>query len=231
MGLNPRQLAALAEEAGWPVDTRDDIVAIALAESGGRPDARGDVALMDAVWGPSIGLTQIRSLKNQYGTPQDDARDELANLDPLTNMRHALQIAGGGTNLQPWSTWWGDARARSGPGRGSFVQFLDEARAAVGDPTPVDLALLTSNGGAKAELAGHSIGDFVFPWRWGSTIKDASGDLVDVVGAMVANLTFIGAGLSLVVLGVYKTANPGSSTGDMAKTVALMAATKGKAAA
>lgn len=79
------------------------ITAIAFAESAGRTRAVGDVHLMAGDWGPSIGLTQIRSLNSQRGTGK--TRDELANYDPATNLRHAYVISKKGANFRPWATY------------------------------------------------------------------------------------------------------------------------------
>jgi LysM repeat protein len=130
MQLNDRQIAEHVTHGGFAGANQEIGVAVVLAESGGRSDARGDVNLQTATFGPSIGLFQIRSLKAQRGS--GGTRDELANLDPGTNARHAHQIfldAGGWT---PWSTFQ----------HGSHRQFLDRARRALGggagpaDPTP-----------------------------------------------------------------------------------------------
>lgn len=100
-------------------------VAIVLAESNGRTDARGDVNLVTEKWGPSVGLFQIRSLHVDKGTGR--ARDELANVDPATNARHARQIfLEANSQWTPWSTFLSD----------SCRQFLNRARNAVLDAPP-----------------------------------------------------------------------------------------------
>jgi LysM repeat protein len=121
MQLNDRQIAEHVTHGGFTGQDRVIGVAVVLAESGGWTDARGDVHLQDGKWGPSIGLFQIRSLKAERGTGR--TRDELANLDPATNARHARQVyldAGG--RWTPWSTFTS----------GSYRQFLDRARQATG---------------------------------------------------------------------------------------------------
>ena len=60
--LSGAAVAALARNAGLTGAGLVTAVAVAKGESGWRTDARGDVALVDAKWGPSIGLWQIRSL-------------------------------------------------------------------------------------------------------------------------------------------------------------------------
>ena len=118
--LNDHQVAAHVVAGGFVGDNRVVGVAVVLAESRGRTDAKGDVSLQTDKWGPSIGLFQIRSLKAQKGS--GGTRDELANLDPATNARHAHVIfmeAGG--RWTPWSTFKNNLHDR----------FMDRARTAV----------------------------------------------------------------------------------------------------
>lgn len=108
--LSVDTIADLGYRAGWRGETLVTATAVALAESGGKTDAVGDVTLQTSIWGPSIGLWQIRSLVAQYGT--GGQRDEVANRDPATNARHAYEISGGGATFRPWSTYTnGDYRS------------------------------------------------------------------------------------------------------------------------
>lgn len=112
--LTPKQIATYAYEAGFRGQSLTTAVAISLAESRGVPNAIGDVNLETGTWGPSVGLWQIRSLWNETGT--GGQRDREANLNPLTNARHAYQISGDGTDFQPWSTYtYGQYRSYLGP--------------------------------------------------------------------------------------------------------------------
>jgi hypothetical protein len=124
--------------------------AVALAESGGRPNALGDVGLQDQKWGPSVGLFQIRSLKNwkAYNDPYRDAQ-RLPN--PYYNSEAAYKKSNQGTNFNAWSTYTS----------GSFLKHLGEAgsmaqAAGVGGPTEgVNLPngnSYTSSGGATVKL-------------------------------------------------------------------------------
>jgi hypothetical protein len=100
------QLALAAYHAGWRGADLRKSVAVAFAETGGKPttDARGDVLLESAKWGPSIGPWQIRSLNAERG--KGTTRDELANLDLNTNARHAFQVySDAGNRFTPWSTY------------------------------------------------------------------------------------------------------------------------------
>lgn len=101
--LSPGQIYALATGAGLSASAATVATAVALAESGGRTDAVGDVALEDGTWGPSVGLWQIRSLKAQSGT--GGPRDATRLTDPAFNARSMAQISGGGANFKPWTTF------------------------------------------------------------------------------------------------------------------------------
>ena len=118
--LSDREIARHVVNGGFTGDNRMIGVAVVLAESGGRSDARGDVGIQTSKWGPSIGLFQIRSLKSQKGS--GGTRDELANLDPATNARHAhVVFVEAGNKWTPWSTFK----------HKTHEQFMDRARQAV----------------------------------------------------------------------------------------------------
>jgi hypothetical protein len=100
--LTINQAASYAVAAGFLYENLIHILCIAIRESRLKTDAIGDVSLQTATWGPSVGLTQIRSLVAQFGT--GGQRDQVANLDPAIHMQHAWEISAGGTNFKPWST-------------------------------------------------------------------------------------------------------------------------------
>jgi len=79
---------------------------VAYAESGGYVDAVGDLALIDAKWGPSVGLFQIRSLRDPdaWG-PLDHVRRASELRDPLYNAKAAHVISREGTDWSPWSVF------------------------------------------------------------------------------------------------------------------------------
>lgn len=119
------QIARVALNSGWSGEDAAIATAIAMAESSGNTSARGDTTIQTAKWGPSIGLWQIRSLKADRGTGR--TRDELANLNPNTNGKHAYEISGNGTNWVPWSVFT----------NGRYRAHLPQARMAVGVPGDV----------------------------------------------------------------------------------------------
>lgn len=92
--------------------------AVSIAESGGRSNAVGDVSLQDSKWGPSIGLFQIRSLKD-WKKYNDPFRDAKRLPDPSYNTQAALKKSHQGTNWKPWTTYT----------HGSYLKHLAEADA------------------------------------------------------------------------------------------------------
>lgn len=117
--LSGVQVAALARGAGFVGGALVTAVAVARAESGWRPGAVGDTALVNATWGPSIGLWQIRSLNADRGTGRP--RDALRLTDPAFNARSAHTISDAGRNWGPWTVYR----------TGAYRQFLADAERAV----------------------------------------------------------------------------------------------------
>ena len=92
--------------------------AVSIAESGGRSNAIGDKHLVDEKWGPSIGLFQIRSLKD-WKAYNDPFRDAKRLPDPSYNTQAAYKKSKGGKNWKPWTTYT----------HGSYLKHLAEADA------------------------------------------------------------------------------------------------------
>ncbi len=93
--LNAQQLSAYAQQAGFSGQALQNIVAIALAESGGNTDAYNG----NDPSGGSYGVLQINGVHFGSGTSKSCA------LDPACAFRFAYSLSGGGTNLNPWSTF------------------------------------------------------------------------------------------------------------------------------
>jgi len=89
--MNLAQLQALAASVGFPDPAL--AAAVAMAESGGNPNAIGDLTL-----GRSIGLWQI----NLAAHPN---YDEAGLMNPTTNAQAAFSISRGGTVWTPWTTY------------------------------------------------------------------------------------------------------------------------------
>lgn len=103
MSLSMRQVARIAAGAGFTRRSAPMAVAIAMAESSLDPGAVGDVSLVDAKWGPSYGLWQIRSLKAESG--RGSTRDGTRLKNAEFNARSAFTISQSGWNWSPWSTF------------------------------------------------------------------------------------------------------------------------------
>jgi hypothetical protein len=119
--LSDQEIARLAADAGFTGRDLETAVAVALAESRGDSDAVGDVNLQTEVYGPSIGLWQIRSVNPGHANRFEQRHhNEAANYDPATNARNAHAIFEQ-RGWRPWSTYT----------RGRYRPFLDRARRAV----------------------------------------------------------------------------------------------------
>lgn len=129
--MTPSEVHGLAVAHGLDHEQAIVATAIAWAESGLHPDAIGDSGLADEKWGPSIGLWQVRSLREDHGTGKE--RDGSRLHEPSFNARAMVAISNGGTKWTPWSVFKS----------GRYRQHLDAVRAAVeetGEPmTPADI--------------------------------------------------------------------------------------------
>ena len=90
--LTADEIYAVARQAGFSPDQAVTMTAIALAESGGNPNA------LNPTGEHSVGLWQINmeAHGSRYG-------GESALYDPLTNARAAFGVSGGGSNISPWT--------------------------------------------------------------------------------------------------------------------------------
>lgn len=102
MALSYSQLKGLWIKAGGNPDDADVMAAIAMAESGGRPEAHNPNA---ATGDNSFGLWQINMLGNMG--PERRKRWGLSSdrdlFDPLTNAKAAVSLSSGGKNKTPWT--------------------------------------------------------------------------------------------------------------------------------
>jgi len=92
-------------DAGARGSDLDTAVAVTAAESNGYADAVGDLTLINDKWGPSVGGTQIRTLRDPAGYAPVDAYRDIEKLrDPAYQVEATLAIAqAGGWGL--WSTF------------------------------------------------------------------------------------------------------------------------------
>lgn len=89
------QLKSLWIQAGGSAQTAAMAAVVALAESGGNPNAtnsNGDGSMDRGLW-------QINSVHGPLSTT-----------DPMANARAAISISAGGSNWRPWCVAWSDGR-------------------------------------------------------------------------------------------------------------------------
>lgn len=102
--LNLQQLLGFAQGAGFSGNSANTAAAIAMAESGGNPNA---INFADP--GGSYGLTQINAAYNGPG-----ALNTLG--DPAEAFSQMFNLSNGGSNFSPWSTF----------NNGSYLPFLNQ---------------------------------------------------------------------------------------------------------
>lgn len=154
MRVTPLQAAGLAHYAGLRGDARVIAVAVGIGESGLNAAAQGDTTIQTAVWGPSVGIWQIRSLKADRGTGRTRDADRLTN--PFFNALSMASISGTGTNWRPWTIYTnGSYRNHLAVARDAVAQLerLLPAGAAVGIPQSqlADLVGLTGTSSLDVE--------------------------------------------------------------------------------
>jgi hypothetical protein len=98
------ELQQLAASVGFPDEAL--AAAVAMAESGGNPEAFGDPQ-----FGGSVGLWQIN-------LPAHPNYDPSSLTDPTYNAHAAFDISSGGTNWNPWTTYR----------TGAYLQFYKPAQ-------------------------------------------------------------------------------------------------------
>lgn len=175
MGLSYADLEGLWVNAGGSTATAPMAAAIALAESGGNPNAfNGNTGTGDQ----SYGLWQINMLGSlgpgrlqEFGITNNNQL-----FDPATNAHAAVLLAGGGSNFSPWSTYK----------NGSYQRYLS------GNVPPN----LNANGGPSASPVSNSVTDIP------SEIEHSVLNILNYVfmfAGIIAGLLFIGVGLVLLV--------------------------------
>ena len=93
------ELEKLLKQAGFSGKGLEQAMQIVNAESGGRSSAEGDKGITNSKWDYSIGLFQVRSLKDWKNDPK---REPTHLYNPLENAKEAYKISNGGTN---WGAW------------------------------------------------------------------------------------------------------------------------------
>jgi hypothetical protein len=101
--MSPAKIKELLGHVGFQGSQMGAAMQIIGAESARRPGVQGDKNLVNSKYGPSIGLFQIRSLRDpdKYNDPMRNANylD-----DPLFNVMAGYQKSNQGTSWNAWST-------------------------------------------------------------------------------------------------------------------------------
>lgn len=175
MKRSTSEIYQAARGAGLSVAAATIATAIALAESSGDDQVLGDTTIQTSEWGPSVGLWQIRTRKDQWGTGGD--RDLLALRGNVARQAEAMRnISAGGTNWAPWTVYT----------RGTYNQFLGQAQQAAG----------VSSGAGVAQLGlpgSGAVGDVA------SAALDQARDLFIKLGSAALGLALLGVGLVIAV--------------------------------
>jgi hypothetical protein len=131
--LAEAEVRNILAQAGFEGQDLENAVDVARAESGFRTNAEGDKTLTSNTWDYSIGLFQIRSLKD-WKKFNDPKREPLGLYDPLTNAKAAKQIFDGSGR---WDPAWTNTAAKLGltgveSGGSPNPEMVDES---IGVPT------------------------------------------------------------------------------------------------
>jgi hypothetical protein len=118
------EIIQILRDADIPEKDIPLMIAIAMAESSNNPDAVGDEDKINDKWDASIGLFQVRSLKNPENYSKADKlriKDKL--FDPVYNAKAAYEISKKGKDWTPWSTYNNDSYKEFLPKRSSRSQI------------------------------------------------------------------------------------------------------------
>ena len=100
--LQEAEVRSILAQAGFEGQDLENAVDVARAESNFKTNAEGDKGITSNTWDYSIGLFQIRSLKD-WKKFNDPKREPLSLYDPLTNAKAAKQIFDGSGR---WDKGW-----------------------------------------------------------------------------------------------------------------------------
>lgn len=236
---NYAQLEQIWISAGGNPQAAATAAAVAMAESGGNPNAVSPTN--------DYGLWQINIVHGSQAT-----------LDVMGNARAAVAISNNGTNWGPWCSGWADPNANCGKYMGPTLQPGSRAASflqsgiqpdsttplnATSGVTPQQAQLeflgiggscsgiewaispgTCAAGGAASAAAGAAAGEFE---HWAGQVIDAMiGGLINPLIQLVAGVMGITAGGTLMVLGLYmavKDTTAVQAVKGMATTAAITA--------
>jgi hypothetical protein len=171
--LTPQQIATAAYRAGFRGSDLSIITAISLAESGGGVPNAFNPTDPD---GGSFGVSQINGSHAPNGSPT--AQWVVTMLDPQKNLDEAYQVAGGGSNFSPWSTYTGGAYVNYLPQATTAASEVENGQYAAVPPGPTSVAGIRSIGSVL----------FISPGATGSEKAGTAGSGVPAAGASTGGL-------------------------------------------
>lgn len=189
------QLRALATNTGFPTlgspSPALTISAIALTESNKVVDGVsyadssmiGDLDRVDATWGPSYSLLQIRSLKAQLGT--GGLRDAQKLPDPAFNMHSGFVIwQSWGNSFAPWSTYTSGAyksflQEWFPPAPGTYTVVAGDSISVIGQKTGYDWKVLAALNKLVSPYLLHIGQTLLLPERFYTVV---GGDSLSLIG-------------------------------------------------
>lgn len=220
--LSARQIAQYAAAAGFSGEALVMAVAVALAESGGRPGvintANRDGSRDRGVW--------------QINTVHGGSDAEL--LNPATNASYAYRISSGGSDWSPWVVYkTGAYRTHLATARAAVTEagaVGGFGRSAGGIPDPLDVL---HGAGDLAEGIAEGIVTAPFDWFGGtltSGARDLAGGLAVALLPVGLTVVFTVGALGLMALGLsrltertpqelFNTATKVTGAGGIAKAV------------
>lgn len=177
------QIAQYAYNAGFRGKSVALSVAVAMAESSGNTDARGD-------GGWSIGLWQVyRKAHPQYS--------EAYLLDPQNNAKAAYEISAGGSTFMPWTTYKTGAYLLYMPTAEVAAQRVDPKGGILAAPAQAGTHLPDLTGAPSIVDTAKAIGSGVSLAAKAGTWLSNPQNLVRIVYVMLGGMLVVGA---LVVL-------------------------------
>ena len=199
--ISPAQAYTLARNAGFNPAAAAIMAAIAGGESGYRTDAEGDKGITTSVWGPSVGLWQIRSLKADTGTgrPRDASRLK----DPVFNAKAAYSVYKS-QGYNAWSVYSSGAYRKFLGKQGNGAPLAPTPGSGSSSPgsatpaavAPVDLSM------QLIDLPGGNWNPLNWPGAiLGKTAKGVQGALWAQIQPFVITGAFVGFGLTLIAIG------------------------------
>lgn len=190
-----------ARVAGMNVAQAVTATAVALAESGGNDTAVGDVGLQTGTWGPSVGVWQVRTLKADTGKGTDrDVTRLQGNL--VEQAKAAWDISDHGTDWTPWTAY----------NTGAYSKFAIQARAAAG--------VANSGGGANSDPGSAfeqtGLGDVPGAGLVRDAVVGVLADSVAPARKIVLTVVFVGLGMTLVGVGMWRLVAPAKKAAEKA---------------